>query len=64
MEELKEFDKKVGNPEWYFLPEAEYDRWKEVAWPVNEAWVKEVEAKGLPGTAILEDAIAFAKKYE
>jgi TRAP-type C4-dicarboxylate transport system substrate-binding protein len=61
---LKEFDEKVGNPEWDVLTEAEHERWREAAWPVNEAWVEEVEAKGLPGTAMLEDAIAFAEQYK
>jgi TRAP-type C4-dicarboxylate transport system substrate-binding protein len=64
LEKLKEFDETVGNPPFYVLPEAERERWKEVVWPLNEEWVKEVEAKGLPGEAILADAIAFAEQYE
>ena len=61
---IKEFDKKVGNPEWYVLPEAERERWKEVVWPVNEEWASQMEAKGLPGKAVLADAIAFAEQYK
>ena len=64
VEEIREFDKKVGNPEFYYLPAAEKAKWAEVLQPVNLEWVKENEAKGYPAGAILEDAIAFAEQYK
>ena len=64
IEGIKEFDRKVGNPEFYYLPAEEHERWVETIWPVNEGWVEENEAKGYPARAILEDAIAFAKQYK
>jgi TRAP-type C4-dicarboxylate transport system substrate-binding protein len=62
--EIQEYDKTVGNPPFYFLPDAERERWKEVIWPLVEGWADEMEAEGMPGKAILEDAIAFAAQYE
>jgi TRAP-type C4-dicarboxylate transport system substrate-binding protein len=64
IEAIKEHDKKVGNPEFYYLPAEEHDRWVETIWPVNELWVEENEAKGYPAGAMLEDAIAFAEQYK
>jgi len=63
-EKVLEYDKKVGNPPAYYLMEAEVARWKEVTKSVNEDYIKELEAKGLPGRAFVEDAIAFAKQYK
>jgi len=63
-EKIKEFDKKVGNPPFYVLPEAERQRWIEVILPLREEWASEMEAKGLPGRAMLADAIAFAEQYK
>jgi len=64
IEKIREYDKKVGNPPWYVLPEAERERWKEVTQPVNEEIVELWEKKGLPGKAFYEDIIAFAEQYE
>jgi len=63
LQKVLEYDKKVGNPPWYVLPEAERERWKQVCQPVNEETIKWLEAKGLPGRAFVEDAIALAKQY-
>jgi TRAP-type C4-dicarboxylate transport system substrate-binding protein len=62
--ELKAFDEQVGNPEWYVLPEAERQRWLEVVWPINDAFIAELEEKGLPGEEFLADTIAFAEQYK
>jgi len=64
VEGIKEYDKKVGNPEFYYLPAQEHDRWVKTVWPVNEEWIKEEEAKGYPAKAMLDDLIAFAKQYK
>lgn len=63
LERLKEYDKKAGNPEVYYMPEDEFQRWVEAATPVREAWVADMEAQGLPGKAILEDMLSLTKKY-
>ena len=64
VEGIKEHDKKVDNPEFYYLTAEEHERWAEVVRPVLEVWVEENEAKDYPARAILEDAIAFAEQYK
>jgi len=61
---IQEYDKQQGNEPFYFLPDAERERWKEVIWPLVDGWAEEMEAAGLPGRAILDDAIAFAEQYK
>ena len=60
---LKEYDKKVGNPEFYNLPEAELQRWMEAVNPIYEMWIAEMESLGLPGKAIFEDTRRLVEKY-
>ncbi len=60
---LKEWDKKAGN-EWYVVPDAERGAWLEKIKLVQDTWVNQLEAKGLPGKAFFEDAKAFAKQYK
>ena len=48
--------KKSGN-EFYYLPDAEKKRWIEKTLPVREAWIKEMNEKGLPGKQVLEYAL-------
>ena len=60
---IEEYDKKVGNPEHYIVPEDEFQRWAEAVNPVYDMWIKRMEAKGLPGKAFLEDARRLAEKY-
>jgi TRAP-type C4-dicarboxylate transport system substrate-binding protein len=45
------------------LSEAEYKRWAKATENVDDSWIKEVEAKGGNGKALLEDAKALLKKY-
>lgn len=45
------------------LSPAELARWKKVAMPVREHWVKEMEAKGKPARKILNDTIKLEAKY-
>ena len=60
---IMERDKKVGNPEPYYVPENEFQRWVKAATPVYEQWIADVEAKGLPARALFEDTQRLAKKY-
>ena len=64
IEEIKKYDKEVGNPEFYYLTAEEHQRWIETIWPINDVWVQENEARGYPAKAMLEDAVAFAKQYK
>jgi TRAP-type C4-dicarboxylate transport system substrate-binding protein len=45
------------------LTDAEYKRWVKATEKVNEDWIKEVDARGGNGRALLEDARALLKKY-
>jgi len=47
----------------YTLPTEERRRWREAAKGVADQWATELEAKGLPGKALLQDARALAAKY-
>ena len=37
----------------YTMPESELQRWKELTMPVGDEWVKEMQAKDLPGQEVL-----------
>ncbi len=63
-EEIKKHDAEVGNPAFYYLPDDEKQNWLEKVLPVREEWVSEMEAKGLPARAMLEDLIKFAAQYK
>jgi len=45
------------------LSDAEYNRWIKATSSVDDDWIKEVNAKGGNGKALLEDAKALLKKY-
>jgi TRAP-type transport system periplasmic protein len=45
------------------LTDAEYSRWVKATEAVDDAWVKEVDAKGGNGKALYNDAKALLKKY-
>jgi len=47
----------------YVLPEAEADAWIKASSPVVDEWVADVEKRGLPGKAMLQDARDLLKKY-
>lgn len=59
-----EQDKEKGNPEVYYLPEEERARWAEATATVRDNWVAEMEAKGIPGKQMLEDAYALVKEFQ
>ena len=41
------------------LPDSEKEKLKALSLPLREEWVKEMEAKGLPGREVLDAAIGF-----
>lgn len=43
----------------FYPSAAEEARWKATAQPIQDAWVVEMEGLGLPGQAIMDEAIAF-----
>jgi TRAP-type C4-dicarboxylate transport system substrate-binding protein len=45
------------------LTDAEYKRWVKATENVDDGWIKEVNAKGGNGKALLDDAKALLKKY-
>lgn len=47
----------------YTLPKDERKRWREAVKGLDEKWAKELDAKGLPGSALLKEARALAVKY-
>jgi TRAP-type C4-dicarboxylate transport system substrate-binding protein len=48
----------------YTLPAAELAKWKEAMNPIYQKWVADMNAKGLPGQAILDDAMKLNEKYK
>jgi len=60
---IKAYDKKVGNPDFFELSTAEKDRWQQVSATVWDKWLDEMNAKKLPGKAMLDDAQSLVKKY-
>jgi len=50
--------------QFYTLPPDEKERWIERVAPRRDEWVSQVEALGYPGRQMLDDFIAFCKKYE
>lgn len=61
---LREYDKKVGNPEWYPLPAAEKARWVTAVEPMYDWWVKEMESKGnTQAKEVLEFVRSAGKLY-
>lgn len=47
----------------YYLPDAEYQRWVKATETVDDDWVKEVGAKGADGTKLLAEARELVKQY-
>lgn len=59
---IREMDKKMGKSS-YYIPDEEFKKWQESVAPVYENWIKEMEARGLPGRAIFEDAKRLGEMY-
>ena len=47
----------------YELPAKELKRWEELCKPLWDEWVAKMEAKGLPGKQVLDEAKRIAEKY-
>jgi TRAP-type C4-dicarboxylate transport system substrate-binding protein len=62
--ETLKYDEEVGNPAPYALTEEQQQEWLELLMPIRDNWVNEMEANGVPGEAMLEEAIALAEKYK
>jgi TRAP-type C4-dicarboxylate transport system substrate-binding protein len=45
------------------LPSGERARWIATGKPAWKKWVKDMEAKGLPGQAVLDEAVKYVKGY-
>ena len=46
------------------LDPGEFEKWKALAGkPLQEKWVADMEAKGLPGQKILDEAFRLTEKY-
>jgi TRAP-type C4-dicarboxylate transport system substrate-binding protein len=56
-------NKKAGKPPIYALSKDEAAAWKTALLPVWDKWATEMEAKTLPGKAIISDLKAFVQKY-
>jgi TRAP-type C4-dicarboxylate transport system substrate-binding protein len=54
--------KKLGHPVLRVAP-AELARWRKVSQPVYDQWVKDMNAKGLPGKQMLDDAERLIARY-
>ena len=63
-QKIREHFELVGNDPPYVLPEDERQAWKDKVWSVNEDYIAELEAEGLPGRAFVEDALAFAEQFK
>jgi TRAP-type C4-dicarboxylate transport system substrate-binding protein len=48
----------------FTLSEAEEARWRKASQPVYDEWIKEMNAKGLPGKQMVEDAERLIAKYK
>jgi TRAP-type C4-dicarboxylate transport system substrate-binding protein len=54
--------KKKGNA-FIQLTAEETAKWRAAAKPVQQKWVKEMEAKGLPGKKVYDEAVRLSQKY-
>lgn len=52
-----------GGVEIYNLPKQELERWRKLFGPLREKWITKMEAKGLPGRKVLEEAKKIAREY-
>ena len=54
--------KKAGN-EIYQVPQTELVRWEKSTKPVYDAWLNEMQKKGLPGKKVLDELLVLSEKY-
>jgi len=53
-----------GGHEIFELSPAEFARWKTKARPAWNKWASKMDAKGLPGRALLDETIKLVEKYK
>ncbi len=63
VKESMAWSKKNYNVQVYELSPKEISRWYSVLKPMTEKYIKDVEAKGLPAKAILDDVMKLKEKY-
>jgi TRAP-type transport system periplasmic protein len=62
--EVEDYHVAAGRPAIFKLPDSEKTKWRGMIQPVIDTWVKGVEAKGLPGKAMMADLETFAQQYK
>ena len=62
--EIEAYHVKKGDPAIFKLPDSEKTKWREAIKPVIDTWASGVEAKSLPGKAMLADLDKFAQQYK
>ncbi|MCP4352565.1 MAG: TRAP transporter substrate-binding protein [Desulfobacterales bacterium] len=60
--ESVEWSKKTHKVEFIQLSKKEKVKWNKMLEPITDKWIKDTEAKGLPGKAVVEDIRALTKK--
>jgi TRAP-type C4-dicarboxylate transport system substrate-binding protein len=55
---------KERNQEIVDLSHTDWEKWKKTGRPAWEKWVKAMEAKGLPGRAVLDEAVKLVDKHK
>jgi TRAP-type C4-dicarboxylate transport system substrate-binding protein len=60
---VQEYDKKKGNPDIYWLPGDERQKWIAAISPYYDEWIKDMDSKGLQGKAVVEDLKAWVAQY-
>jgi len=53
----------AANQKISIIPKTELEKWKKATDPLDDAWVKEMTAKGMDGKAMLDGATALIKQY-
>jgi TRAP-type transport system periplasmic protein len=48
----------------YVLPDAEVDAWRKTAESVSKDWYSDMEKRGLPAKAMMDDAVSLLAKYK
>jgi TRAP-type transport system periplasmic protein len=62
--QVEDYHVSKGNPAIFRLPDSEKANWRQMIQPVIDTWANGVEAKGLPGKAMLADLETFAQQYK
>ncbi|NIS60889.1 MAG: C4-dicarboxylate ABC transporter substrate-binding protein [Proteobacteria bacterium] len=63
VKESIDWSKKTQNVEIITLPKKEMAKWNKLLEPITDKWIKDAEAKGIPGKEIVKDLEKWKKKY-